>query len=128
MKERSLLYFITAVVASVLFLVSILIRTQDWFTTYGYLVMPTMYELFIPLVLLWVGWYFQNKGFLLSAAIIVSVLLGMHFDHVGVLNGQIFVLVLYAPAVKTSFVLGFILLLATSGLGFFTYLKLHLAK
>ncbi len=125
MKERSLLYFITAVIASVLFLISIIIRTQPWFSTYGYLVMPTFYELFIPVVLLWVGWYFQNKGFLLSAAIIVSVLLGMHFDHVGVLNNQIFVLLTYAPAVKTSFVLGLVLLLATSGLGYFTYFKIN---
>ncbi len=125
MKERSLLYFITAVIASVLFLVSILVRMLDWFSTYGYLVMPTMYELFIPVVLLWIGWYFQNKGFLLSAVIIVSVLAGAQFDYVGVLNGQIFVLVAFAPAVKTAYVLGLVLSFATAGIGFYSYYKLN---
>ncbi len=128
MKERSLLYFITAVIASILFLVSIIIRSFDWFSTYGYAVMPTMYALFIPVVLLWVGWYFQNKGFLLSASIFVAVLLGLQFNTVGVINGDIFVLSTYAPMVKTSFVLGIILMLATSGIGFYVYLRMHLIK
>lgn len=125
MKERSLLYFITAVIASVLFLVSILVRTQPWFINYGYLAMPSIYKLFIPVVLLWVGWYYQNKGLLLSATIIVSVLLGGFFDHVGVLTNDIFVLISFAPAVKTSFVLGMVLQLAIVGLGYFTYFKVN---
>ncbi|MCF7930400.1 MAG: hypothetical protein K9L02_02695 [Acholeplasmataceae bacterium] len=128
MKERSLLYFITAVIASVLFLVSIVVRSFDWFSTYGYAVMPTMYALFIPVVILWVGWFFQNKGFLLSGSIVVAVLLGLQFNTAGILNGNIFVLGMYAPMVKTSFVLGVILMLATSGIGFYTYLKLSLPK
>lgn len=128
MKERSLLYFITAVIASVLFLVSIIVRSFDWFSTYGYAVMPTMYALFIPVVILWVGWYFQNKGFLLSGSIIVAVLLGLQFNTAGILNGTIFVLGMYAPMVKTSFVLGVILMLATSGIGFFTYLRMNVSK
>ena len=128
MKERSLLYFITAVIASVLFLVSIVVRSFDWFSTYGYAVMPTMFALLIPVVLLWVGWFYQNKGFLLSGSIFVAVLLGFQFDTVGILNGNIFVLGMYAPMVKTSFVLGVILMLATSGIGFYTYLKLSLPK
>jgi len=128
MKERSLLYFITAVIASVLFLVSIVVRSFDWFSTYGYAVMPTMYALFIPVVILWVGWFFQNKGFLLSGSIVVAVLLGLQFNTVGILNGNIFVLGMYAPMVKTSFVLGIILMLATSGIGFYTYMKLSLPK
>ncbi len=128
MKERSLLYFITAVIASVLFLVSIVVRSFDWFSTYGYAVMPTMYALFIPVVILWVGWFFQNKGFLLSGAIIVAVLLGLQFDTVGILNGNLFVLGMYAPMVKTSYVLGIILMLGTSGIGFYTYLRMSLPK
>lgn len=128
MKERSLLYFITAVIATILFLVSIIIRSFDWFITYGEYVMPIMYALFIPVVLLWIGWYFQNKGFLLAASAIVAVLIGQQFISVGVLNGYIFISSLYAPMVKTIFVLGLILMVATSGLGFYTYLKLNLVK
>lgn len=128
MKERSLLYFITAVTASILFLVSILVRTFVWFPTYGYAIMPTMYSLFIPAALLWVGWYFQNKGLLLSGATIVAVLLGLQFEWAGIVNGGIPLLNSYAPVVKTSFVLGIILMLGTSVLGFFTYVKLQLPK
>lgn len=125
MKERNLLYFITAVIASVLFLVSILVTTLDWFSTYGEFATPTMYALIIPVVLFWVGWYYQNKGFLLSATIIVSVLTGIHFDNLGVLNGQIFVLASFAPAVKTSFVLSLTLMLAIDGFGYLSYYKLN---
>ena len=125
MKERSILYFITAVTATILFLVSIIVRSFDWYTTYGQYVMPVMYALFFPVVLLWVGWYFQNKGYLLAASVIVAVLIGQQFESVGVLNGVIFVSGLYAPMVKTTFVLGLILMLATSGIGFYSYLKLN---
>jgi hypothetical protein len=128
MKERSLLYFITAVIATTLFLVSIIVQSFDWYTTYGKFVMPSMYALFIPVVLLWVGWYFQNKGFLLASSVIVAVLIGQQFESVGVLNGAIFVSGLYAPMVKTTFVLGLILTFASSGLGFYTYLKLNQVK
>lgn len=128
MKERSLLYFITAVIATILFLVSIIVRTFDWYTTYGEHVMPIVYALFVPVVLLWVGWYFQNKGYLLAASIIVAVLIGQQFESVGVLNGVIFISGLYAPMVKTTFVLGLILMVASSGLGFYTYLKLNQVK
>jgi len=125
MKERSILYFITAVTATILFLVSIIVRSFDWYTTYGQYVMPVMYALFFPVVLLWVGWYFQNKGYLLAASVIVAVLIGQQFESVGVLNGVIFVSGLYAPMVKTTFVLGLILMIATSGIGFYSYLKLN---
>ncbi len=128
MKERSLLYFITAVIATILFLVSIIIRSFDWFSTYGEHVMPIMYALFIPVVLLWIGWYFQNNGFLLAASIIVAVLIGQQFVSVGVLNGDPFVPSLYAPMVKTVYVLGLILMFGTSGIGFYSYLKLNLVK
>jgi hypothetical protein len=87
--------------------------------------MPVMYALFFPVVLLWVGWYFQNKGYLLAASVIVAVLIGQQFESVGVLNGVIFVSGLYAPMVKTTFVLGLILMIATSGIGFYSYLKLN---
>jgi len=124
MKERSLLYFITAVIATILFLVSIIVRSFEWYTTYGEYVMPIMYALFVPVVLLWVGWYFQNKGYLLATSVIVAILIGQQFEFVGVLNGGIFISGLYAPMVKTTFVLGLILMFASSGLGFYTYLKL----
>jgi hypothetical protein len=128
MKERSLLYFITAVIASVLFLGSILITSQRWFTSYGLLAMPRWYMLFIPVVLLWVGWFTESKGFLLASSILVSLVLSMQLDYSGILNGIIFVPSLYAPMVKTVFVLGFMLMLGTSGLGFFTFWKLHQVK
>jgi len=129
MKERSLLYFITAVVSSVLFLVALLIRTQPWFIMYGSHALPSLYTLFIPVVLLWIGWYFQNKGFLLSASIFLSVILTMFWDKsAGVLNGDIHVISAYAPGVKTAFVLGSMLMIGTFALGFYTYMKSELEK
>ena len=123
MKERSLLYFLTAVIASVLFLVAIITRFFPWFNNFGILVIPTLHKLIFPLILLWVGWYFENKGFLISATIISTILLMFHMDNAGLLNGDIFIPSAYAPLVKTTYVLGFILMLASVVLGFFTYLK-----
>ena len=129
MKERSLLYFITAVVSSILFLVALLIRTQPWFVMYGSHALPSLHTLFIPVVILWVGWYFQNKGFLLSASIFLSVILTMFWDRsAGVLNGDIPVISSYAPGVRTAFVLGSMLMIGTFVLGFYISIKLDLEK
>ena len=124
MKERSLLYFITAVILSTLVLVSIVIRLFNWFELYGDFAMPTLHKLLIPLVLIWVGWYFENKGFLLSSIIIITLLFGFHLDNYGLINGDIFVPSDYAPLVKTTFVLGILLFLGSIGFGYYTYFKL----
>ncbi len=129
MKERSLLYFITAVVSSVLFLVALLIRTQPWFVMYGSHALPSLHTLFIPVLLLWVAWYFQNKGFLLSASIYLTVILTIFWDKsAGILNGEIHVISSYAPAVRTAFVLGSMLMIGIFVTGFYTYLMSDLKK
>lgn len=129
MKERNLLYFITALIASILLLISILARTQAWFTinNYGQLAIPTIHYLLIPVALLWVGWYFENDGLLLSAAVILSVIFGFHLDNFGLLNNDPYIVSRYAPMVKTVFVLGLLLNLGTIGLAFFTYVKSSLS-
>ena len=125
MKERNLLYFITALVASILLLISILARTQSWFNLndYGQLAIPTIHYLLIPVALLWVGWYFENDGLLLSAAVILSVIFVYHLDNFGLLNNDPYIVSRYAPMVKTVFVLGLTLNLGTVVLAFFTYVK-----
>lgn len=125
MKERNLFYFITAVVLSTLVLLSLFVRIQVWFPTYGDHVIPSLNKLLIPLILIWVGWVFENKGFLLASAIVTTVLFGFHLDTFSILSGDPFVPTLYVPLVRTSYVLAALLLLATSGLGFYTYLKLE---
>lgn len=130
MKERNLLYFITALVASILLVISILIRTQSWFSIndYGLLAVPTIHYLLIPVALLWVGWYFENNGFLLASAILFSVIFGLHLDHVGLLNNDPYVVSRYAPTVKTAYVLSLLLTLGSAVLGYVTYIKDTLKK
>jgi hypothetical protein len=128
MKERSLLYFITAVVATVLFIVAFIVRFLDWFPLYGVLVIPGMHKLFFPLVLLWVGYYFENKGFLLAATTIITVFFGFQMDYAGILSGTPHVLSSLAPIVRTTYVLGFMLMAASVVLGFFTWHVLHAKK
>lgn len=130
MKERNLLYFITALVASILLVISILIRTQSWFSIndYGSLAVPTIHYLLIPVALLWVGWYFENNGFLLASAILFSVIFGLHLDHIGLLNNDPYVVSRYAPTVKTAYVLSLLLTLGSAVLGYVTYIKDTLKK
>jgi hypothetical protein len=126
MKERDLLYFVTALITSVLFLVSLLVRTQSWFNNYGIYTMPVMVKVLIPLVIIWVGWYFESKGLLLSSVILVTVLLMFQLDHYNILtNRQPYVSSSLAPVVKTLYVLGIMLMTSNAGLGFFTYFKLE---
>lgn len=125
MKERSLLFFITAVVATILFIVAIIVRFVDWFPLYGLLVLPAIHKLLIPVVLLWIGWYFENKGFLLASTTIIAVLLSFQMDHAGVLNGDILVISTMAPIVRTTYVLGFMLMTGIVILGYFTWYMLH---
>jgi|GEM_PF-768200 len=130
MKERNLLYFITALVASILLLVSILARTQDWYNlnNYGELAVPTIHYLIIPVILFWLAWFFEDKGVLLSAAVILAIIFGLHLDHSGLLNNNPYVISRYAPAVKTAYVLSLVLSLASVVLAFFTYLQNDIMK
>jgi integral membrane sensor domain MASE1 len=130
MKERNLLYFITALVASILLLVSILARTQSWYdlNNYGSIAVPTIHYLIIPVILFWLAWYFEDKGSLLSAAVILSVVFALHLDHSGILNNDPYVISRYAPAVKTAYVLTLMLSLGSVILAFFTYLQNDLKK
>ncbi|BCR36543.1 hypothetical protein [Mariniplasma anaerobium] len=129
MKERNLLYFITALVASILLLISILARTQAWFNIndYGQLAIPTIHYLLIPVALLWVGWYFEVDGLLLSAAVILSIVFGFQLNNWGLLNNDPYIVSRYAPMVKTVYVLGLVLNLGTFVLAFFTYVKSSLS-
>lgn len=130
MKERNLMYFITAFVASILLLVSILARTQSWYdlNNYGSIAVPTIHYLIIPVILFWLAWFFEDKGTLLSAAVILSVVFALHLDHSGILNNDPYVISRYAPAVKTAYVLTLMLSLGSVILAFFTYLQDDLRK
>ncbi|MCD4827404.1 MAG: hypothetical protein K8Q99_06495 [Acholeplasmataceae bacterium] len=125
MKDRNLLYFITALVATIFILISLLSRLTAWFdiNNYGLLAIPTVHYLIIPVVLLWVGWYFENDGMLLSAAAILSIVFGFYLDNYGLLNNDPYIVSRYAPMVKTVFVLGILLNLSTIVLAFVTYIK-----
>jgi hypothetical protein len=126
MKERDLLYFVTALITSVLFLVSLLVRTQSWFNNYGVYTMPVMVKVLIPLIIIWVGWFFESKGLLLSSVILVTVLLMFQLDHYNILTNRApFVSSSLAPVVKTLYVLGIMLMTSIAGLGLFTYFKLE---
>jgi hypothetical protein len=126
MKARDLLYFVTALITSVLFLVSLLVRTQSWFNNYGVYTMPVMVKVLIPLIIIWVGWFFESKGLLLSSVILVTVLLMFQLDHYNILTNRApFVSSSLAPVVKTLYVLGIMLMTSIAGLGLFTYFKLE---
>ncbi|MDY0075484.1 MAG: hypothetical protein WC992_06490 [Acholeplasmataceae bacterium] len=125
MKERNLLYFITALTVSILLILSLVIRAFNWFRAYGTFAMPPFYYFLIPAILLWVGWFFESKGFLLATMILVAMLFGIHLESAGVLNGNIHVISSQAPMVRTVFMLTLILLSGCAGLGFYTYFKLE---
>jgi len=125
MKERNLLYFTTATVISILFLVSIILRFNDWHELYGY-VIPSVHKIIIPLALVWLGWYFRNNGFVLASLIILTLLFGQHLSSAGVLddrNLDFFVLMTYKPIVRTAYVITTLLYAGSIGLGFFSYFK-----
>lgn len=132
MKERSLLGFITAVTVSLLFIASLVVRTFVWrnvtidltLPSYGVMVVPVYTKLFIVMALYWIAWYFEERGFLLAATILLSTLLMTHFDYSGLITGSIFIPSAYAPMVKTSYVFSFLLMLASMVIGFYTYFLL----
>jgi hypothetical protein len=122
MKERSLLYFLTAVILSTLLLVSIVIKLMAWYPRYGEIVAPSLWLYIIPLVLVWVGWYFESKGFLLSTSILTVFIFILHANNIGLLSGNPYILSMYAPIVKSVYVVTLVLLASALSLGFYTYL------
>jgi hypothetical protein len=128
MKERNLLYFLLAIIVSTMFIVSIIVRLLNWYHMYGTIVTPRIHVLIIPLLIIWVGWYFENKGLLLSSSILLSVILFMHMGNSGLLSGNPYVISSLTPIVKTIYVVSFMMISASIGLGFYTYLSLDLKK
>lgn len=128
MKERSLLYFITALTVSILLIISLIIRTMPWFRAYGTFAMPPFYYFLIPTALLWVGWFFEKKSFLLAATILLAIQFGLHLDNAGILNGDIHVISSQAPIVRTVYVLSLMMIFGGAALGFYTHFKLDLPE
>ncbi|MCF7932670.1 MAG: hypothetical protein K9K93_05835 [Acholeplasmataceae bacterium] len=121
MKERNLVVFITAVTVTILFFIGILIRTQAWFVNYANLSFPHFIRLILPLGLIWLGWFFKSKGFVLAATILLAVTWLWHFDCAGYVSGDIFVPSNYTAIVKTTFVFAAITLAGAILTGFFAY-------
>jgi hypothetical protein len=129
MKERSLLVFITAVTVSLLFIASLVVRSFIWrdvtidlsLPSYGVMVIPAYAKLFILVALYWIAWYFEERGFLLAATILMTALFMTHFDYSGLIGGSIFIPSAYAPMVKTSYVFSFLLMAISIVLGFYAY-------
>lgn len=127
MKERNLLYFITAVTATLFLIIQLIIRLMPWFNMYGVVTLLPLHHAIIPVIVLWLAWYFEDKGLILASTVVFTVLLGLHMDNAGILNGNPYVISQYAPMVRTVYVLGFLILLGTVGLGYFSYLKKPIA-
>lgn len=121
MKERNLMVFITAVTVSILFLIGILIRTQAWYINYADLSYPHFIRLILPVALLWIGWFSHNKGFVLSASVLLAVVWFLHMDCAGYVSGIIFVPTNYTAIVKTSFVFAAMTFGGAVLSGFFAY-------
>lgn len=125
MKDRSQLYFITALIVSILLILSFVVRAFVWFPNYGEYVIPPFMYFLVPTILIWMGWYFEDHGFLLATSIILVFLFGIHLESSGVLNGVIPVISSRAPMVRTFYVLTFVLLVGSFGIGFATYFILN---
>ncbi|MFA6800926.1 MAG: hypothetical protein WCR19_02315 [Acholeplasmataceae bacterium] len=123
MKERNLLVFITALVASILLVISICLKFFIWYDVndYGlYASIPTTFYL-IPVVILWLGWYLDDIKSVVIASAIMTINLYFHLEHVGVLNGNPLLVTSYAPMIKTVYVLNLVLMVATIISGFVSY-------
>jgi hypothetical protein len=127
MKERSLLYFISAVVASMLLILSIFANFYNWFDIdYVSLAAPELHKMIIPVALLWLGWFFSHDGLSLASLIIFTVLFGFFLDNFGVLYSPasdhfIYVFVNNGALVKTMLVLSVMLFTGLLGFGYYGY-------
>lgn len=123
MKERNLLVFIAALVASILLVVSIGLKFFDWFDVndYGlYASIPTTFYI-VPVAILWLGWFLDDLKSVVVASVLMTVNLYFHLNHISILNGAPIIVSSYAPAVKTAYVLNLVLMVATIILGFVSY-------
>lgn len=118
MKERSILHFMAAMVVSILMIISFIVMFATWSKAYADDIIPAFYILLIPTIILWFGWFIEDRGFLLSGSTILAILFIMHLNTISILGNDIFITPSYAPIVRTIYVLTFGLLLASSCLGF----------
>ncbi len=127
MKERNILYFITAVISSILLVMSIVIRFFAFFKYNGFLyaafTLPDYYYFIFPVVLLWVAWFFEEETFELVGTSLFIIIFSLHLENIGVLTGTPYVTSSFAPTVKTVYMLGFLLLLGTIISGFYDPIK-----
>jgi hypothetical protein len=127
MKERSLLYFISAVVASMLLILSIFANLYNWMEIdLVSFAAPEFHRLLIPVVLLWLGWYFDHDGLTIASIIIFSVLFGFFLDNFNILfsrlaDNWIFVGISDEALVKTMHILSVMLFTGLLGFGYYGY-------
>jgi len=127
MKERNLLYFITAVVASILLVLAIAIRFFGFFKfnayQYGDVILLDYYYYIFPVALLWLAWYFEDETLILIGSSFYVVFFALHVENIGLLSGTPYVISRYAPIVKTIYMVGLLLIVAVIGFGFFDPIK-----
>ncbi len=121
MKERNLLVFIAALIASILFIVSIVVRFFRWYEFNGDYASISTYYLIIPVILLWLGWFLDDMKSVVAASVLLSVCMYFHVENIGVLSGTPLLVSTYAPAIKTTYVLNLVLVIATVVIGFVSY-------
>lgn len=111
MKERNLLYFVSAVILTVFFLLSLIARTQEWFRFYGNQAIPPYYQLILPLILIWGGWFFDLKRIVDFVVAIVLVMFTFHLVSVVGVIGSTAMPSGYAPMVKTYALMSLIIMI-----------------
>jgi len=123
MKERNLLVFIAALLASILFIISIAVRFFVWYDVNGYgdYASVSVVYFILPLALVWLGWYLDDLKSVVAASLVLTVNLYFHLDNIGILSGTPNIVPSYAPAIKTTYVLNLILMVATIAIGFVAY-------
>ena len=119
MKERNLLVFIAALVVSILLLLSLFVRLFDWFdvNSYGQYATVSTHFYILPVIIIWLGWFLEDKKSVLIASALMAVNLYFHLENLGVLSGDPILVTAYAPAIKTTYVLTLILIVAAIGIG-----------
>lgn len=120
MKERNILYFSTTLLITVLTIISFIVSFLPWAPAYSNEVIPKYYILLIPTIILWFGWFLEDKGFLLSASAVIVVLFLEHLKNNKILSNDIFITPQYAPIVKTVYVVSFAVLIAAVIISYIT--------
>ncbi len=130
MKERNLLYFITAVVSSILLVLAIVIRFFPFFGyndyQYAAIVLPDYYYYIFPVALLWLAWIFDEELFVLIGSGLFIVFFGLHVENIRMLVDVPYIISRFRPLVKTIYMLGLLLMVGTIVTGFFDPIKKRL--